>query len=265
MIKYILTLTCFILFTGVINAQFSDEVSYKEVQLVQEVKDAYADQNFALAQQRLAPCLASDNLKSEGYFYMIKGDVEFALKQFEEAKSSYIKSVQLSKPADFYIPRSNVGIERANARLEYEQETEALKKAKKAKDSISSQPNYTTQDMLVKFEMVERVPIYPGCEKKSTNTAYKKCMQAAINKFVSSKLRTSIASIAGLQGRVQILTRFKVDKNGEVINVEAVSSNPLLEKEAIRVINLFPTMQPGEQKGKPVGVIYGLPLIFDVR
>ncbi|MGA9324525.1 MAG: energy transducer TonB, partial [Salegentibacter sp.] len=36
-------------------------------------------------------------------------------------------------------------------------------------------------------------------------------------------------------------------------------------QEAARVINSLPKMQPGKQRGKPVGVMYSLPIIFQVQ
>jgi len=55
---------------------------------------------------------------------------------------------------------------------------------------------------------------------------------------------------------------FKIDKNGNVIDIRARAPHPRLVKEAIRVLNMLPKMKPGIQRGKPVVVPYSLPINF---
>jgi protein TonB len=38
-----------------------------------------------------------------------------------------------------------------------------------------------------------------------------------------------------------------------------------LEKEAIKVVSSLPKMIPGKQRGKAVGVLYSLPILFQVE
>ena len=58
---------------------------------------------------------------------------------------------------------------------------------------------------------------------------------------------------------------FKIDKEGNIIDIKARAKHPNLEKEAIRVISLLPKLiKPGYQRGKPVIVPYSLPIIFNV-
>ena len=57
---------------------------------------------------------------------------------------------------------------------------------------------------------------------------------------------------------------FTIDKNGHVTDVHYREPDPRLEQEAERVINSLPKMQPGKQRGKPVGVMYSLPIVFQV-
>lgn len=117
----------------------------------------------------------------------------------------------------------------------------------------------------VPFAVIENVPIYPGCEGKKNNDDRKKCMSDKITAFVNKNFNTGLANELGLEGRQQISVQFKIDKNGEVVGVASKAKNPGLEKEAERVIAKLPKMTPGKQRGKPVGVIYGLPIIFQVQ
>ncbi|MFD2726603.1 energy transducer TonB [Hyunsoonleella rubra] len=118
------------------------------------------------------------------------------------------------------------------------------------------------EDAPVPFIWIEQVPIYPGCEKKKTNLDRKKCMSEKISKLVQRKFRTGLAGELGLSGKQRINTQFTIDKFGKVTDIQVGSPYPKLQKEALRVINVIPNMQPGKQRDKPVGVRYTLPIIF---
>jgi protein TonB len=117
----------------------------------------------------------------------------------------------------------------------------------------------------VPFAVIENVPIYPGCEKKKNNAEKKKCMSEKIQKFVQKKFNTELAGDLGLEGRQRISVQFKIDKNGNVVGVRARAPHPKLEQEAVKVVKALPKMIPGKQRGKAVGVLYSLPILFQVE
>jgi len=117
----------------------------------------------------------------------------------------------------------------------------------------------------VPFAVIENVPIYPGCENAGNNNAKKQCMSEKIQKFVQKKFNTELAGDLGLEGRQRISVQFKIDKNGKVTDVRARAPHPRLEKEAIEVVQSLPNMTPGKQRGKAVGVLYALPILFQVE
>ncbi len=117
----------------------------------------------------------------------------------------------------------------------------------------------------VPFAVIENVPVYPGCESAQGNAGKKKCMSDKISKFVQKKFDTELAGELGLEGRQRISVQFKIDKSGNIVNVLARAPHPRLEKEAKEVIGKLPKMTPGKQRGKPVGVLYSLPIVFQVQ
>ncbi len=117
----------------------------------------------------------------------------------------------------------------------------------------------------VPFAVIEDVPIYPGCENEPNNSAKKECMSKKVEKFVVGKFDTGLAGELGLEGRQRISVQFKINKNGDVVDVRARAPHPKLEEEAIKVVGSLPKMIPGKQRGKPVGVLYALPIIFQVE
>jgi len=117
----------------------------------------------------------------------------------------------------------------------------------------------------VPFAVIENVPVYPGCEKKRSNAEKKKCMSEKVQKFVQKKFNTELAGDLGLEGRQRIAVQFKIDKNGDVVNVRARAPHPKLEQEAVKVVKALPKMVPGRQRGTAVGVLYSLPILFQVE
>ncbi|MFC5194600.1 MULTISPECIES: energy transducer TonB [Bizionia] len=116
----------------------------------------------------------------------------------------------------------------------------------------------------VPFAVIENVPVFPGCES-GNNEAKKACMNKKMNDFIAKKFNTDLAQELGLSGIQQIRVFFKIDKNGDIVDVKARAPHPSLEKEAMRVIGLLPKMKPGKQRGKAVRVPYYLPIKFQVQ
>lgn len=117
----------------------------------------------------------------------------------------------------------------------------------------------------VPFLVIEDVPIFPGCT--GNNNELRACFSAEISKFISKNFNDNLASDLGLQqGSIQrIFVLFKIDKNGYVSNIQARAPHKKLKYEAIRVVKKLPKMIPGKQRGKAVGVKYGLPIVFKVE
>jgi len=112
---------------------------------------------------------------------------------------------------------------------------------------------------------VEIVPIYPGCEKMTTNKDRVKCMNEKIGRLVQRKFDDGMAVELGLKGVQRINVQFKIDQKGNVVDILTRAPHPSLEKEAERVTNKIPQMQPGLQRKIPVAVIYNLPIVFKVN
>lgn len=117
----------------------------------------------------------------------------------------------------------------------------------------------------VPFSAIQDVPVFPGCEKYKTNDERKKCMSNKIKKFVNKRFDTSLGSDLGLSGINRVYVQFKIDKNGDVVNVRARASHPKLKEEGERVVKKLPGMKPGKQRGQEVGVIYQLPITFKIQ
>ncbi|WP_456441896.1 energy transducer TonB [Psychroserpens sp.] len=117
----------------------------------------------------------------------------------------------------------------------------------------------------VPFAVVDQVPTMLTCKDLTTNEERKRCMSKNIALHVNRNFNIDLAKRLGLQGKQRINTIFKIDTNGNVIDVRARAPHPKLEEETIRVINLLPQFKPGKQKGKAVTVPYSLPILFQIK
>jgi len=60
-----------------------------------------------------------------------------------------------------------------------------------------------------------------------------------------------------------MIIRFTIEKGGNTTNVKFLrKAFPLLEEEALRVIQMMPCWQPGKQNGKVVPVCFTMPFII---
>ncbi len=84
-------------------------------------------------------------------------------------------------------------------------------------------------------------------------------------KYLSSNVKyPNIARENGLQEKVYI--RFCVTKKGLVDRVSVLrGTEPILYKEALRVIKALPKWKPGEKNGKKVSVWYTVPINFQLN
>ncbi|MGM0392618.1 MAG: M56 family metallopeptidase, partial [Bacteroidota bacterium] len=120
--------------------------------------------------------------------------------------------------------------------------------------SPPSPPNksssYTTREKIegsdVPFAVIDQVPVFPGCENLSSNEEQKKCMSDKIQEYVNKNFNTSLGKELNLSGVNRIIVQFKIDKQGDIVEVRSRAPHPDLEVEAERVINSLPSMEPGK-------------------
>ncbi|MBX2960482.1 MAG: TonB family protein [Flavobacteriales bacterium] len=88
---------------------------------------------------------------------------------------------------------------------------------------------------------------------------------AKLFEYLSRTLKyPELAKSTGIQGKVFI--QFVVDKKGKIKDAKVIQGiNALLDKEALRVVESMPDWTPGRQHGKPVSVIYNLPISFKLK
>lgn len=116
----------------------------------------------------------------------------------------------------------------------------------------------------VSFMIIEDVPVFPGC--KGNKAALKKCFSKMVQKHFSRKFDADLPNELGLDaGKKKVFIGFKIDRTGNVVNVQARAPHPKIKKEVLKVMKMLPRMKPGRQRGKPVGVKYSIPFTLIVE
>jgi len=112
----------------------------------------------------------------------------------------------------------------------------------------------------------ERVPVFSGCDQNMCNEELKKCMSEKISKFIGKNFDASIGANLGLpNGKVKMFITFKINKEGDIVDIKVDAPHIKLENEVIRVLNLIPKFDSaGFQRKRYVTVPYSLPLYFAI-
>lgn len=116
----------------------------------------------------------------------------------------------------------------------------------------------------IPFGVIQKVPVYPGCEGLENNAA-QKCFKEKVATFIVSNFDTEKFKGSSMQGRQRIAVNFVISSEGAIKNVVAKAEYKPLMEEAERVVKMLPNMQAGEHDGKKVNVQFALPIIFELE
>ena len=102
------------------------------------------------------------------------------------------------------------------------------------------------------FMVVENMPEFPGGD-------------LGLMKYIQKNVKyPPIAKEYNITGKVYV--SFIVDKSGSVTNVKIVRGvDKNLDAEALRVVKSLPKYKPGKQRGKPVRVMFTIPINFTLN
>ena len=125
-------------------------------------------------------------------------------------------------------------------------------KASELKQAATAKTTGSTVDGEEVFLVVENLPEYPGGMQE-------------LMKYLQKEMKyPKEAQDKGIQGRV--IVQFIVKKDGSIIEPEVVKPvDPLLDAEAVRVVNAMPKWNPGKQRGQAVNVRFTLPVMFRLQ
>jgi periplasmic protein TonB len=118
------------------------------------------------------------------------------------------------------------------------------------------------------FKVVEQMPRFPGCENKQTEAEKSECAKAKLLEYIYSNLKYPIVAIEnGIEG--QVVLQFVVETDGSIKDINIVrdiggSCGEAAENVIKSMNKMGQRWTPGKQRGRPVRVLYTLPVKFIV-
>ncbi|MBK9734901.1 MAG: energy transducer TonB [Saprospiraceae bacterium] len=130
-------------------------------------------------------------------------------------------------------------------------------------------PPLKTTDIDEIFKVVEQMPRFPGCEDKGTETEKDDCAKQMMLAYIYANLTyPKIAIEIGVEGGVVL--QFVVDKDGTISETKIVRDIGAGCAEAAELVvksmnNMGKSGYQGKQRGRPVKVLYTLPVKFKLE
>ncbi len=165
----------------------------------------------------------------------------------------------ITPPPKIKAPPPQMSVTQITEHFEIVKNDSMLKKDVVTSESEEKSTNSQTQvveneesESETPYFIVEDMPQFPGGE-------------VGLRQFIAKNIRyPEEAEKSKIQGIVEV--QFLIQKNGEISDVKIIRSvHPLLDEEALRIIKLLPSWEPGKQRGKPVKVLYMIPLSFRLQ
>ena len=126
-----------------------------------------------------------------------------------------------------------------------------------------TEKNIAIDTTSIPFAIIEKPPIYPGCNNPNNN-AIKKCTSERVQAFVSANFNLKIIDSLDISSNShRISVQFKINTSGNAVDVNVSAVHPLIKQEAIRVVKSLPKFTPGEQKRELVSTLYVIPIQID--
>jgi protein TonB len=187
----------------------------------------------------------------------------------------YIVSVELDKPPDLEASFSPPPMEQKQDAQTHEYvpvivdtvkpETQMKNEAKETKDTdndstaLAKNGNSTrgngfdiNSDSAIFYLNIDNVPEFPGGKR------------ALIGFISQNTVYPELAQKQNIEGKVIVL--FTVTRDGDVSNISIKkSTNPIFDREALRIVKMFPKWKPAKRKGMPIPYKYVLPMVFKIN
>ncbi len=119
----------------------------------------------------------------------------------------------------------------------------------------------TTETEETSFMTIDKAPTFPGCEEGD-----KSCFSKMVQKHFAKNFDAEMPKTLGLEpGRKRVFVAFKIDKEGNVVDVKVRAPHQEIENEVLNVMNSLPKMTPGKHQEKKMTVKYAIPFVLNIE
>ncbi len=120
---------------------------------------------------------------------------------------------------------------------------------------LEESPVNTDQPAIVEENESGPMPIFAVQQKPEFPNGI-----AALNKYIKDHIEIPSSDFGE---QINVLIQFVIDKEGNVYDVKVIrSSTRAIERAAVKVIKEMPKWKPGKNNGKPVEVVFQLPIMI---
>jgi TonB family protein len=165
----------------------------------------------------------------------------------EQKKSEKVETIPVEKTSTIVFQGNSLQVSGDSAVIE---SLKSLINKEEGMKNSPPPPAGSVQEEV--FLVVEQMPVFPGGE-------------TALPAYLGKEIKYPAEAVKkGIQGKVFVT--FVVGKDGSVTHVKIVRGvDPMLDAEALRVVNAMPKWTPGRQNGKDVAVQYTVPINFKLQ
>lgn len=115
------------------------------------------------------------------------------------------------------------------------------------------------------ISLVERMPIFKGCENERTYEEQRKCSDKKLLMFFYNNFRFP-KEIRQASFYMTIPIRWKFEKDGSISTIQFLRpSHESLEKEFLRIVRLMPEWKPAMHNREPTEVCFTFPFRIHLR
>jgi hypothetical protein len=137
--------------------------------------------------------------------------------------------------------------------IDSEKDTEIIKE--------TDNPKKVTIPSSLSIQMVDKAPVFPGCEGKS-GIELINCTSNKINNFISKNYHVEGKNIPA--GKYTAIIHFKINNTGSVEQITVQTENETLRNEIYRVVKSLPIMTPAIYQDIQVAIYYRLTLSVNI-
>lgn len=128
--------------------------------------------------------------------------------------------------------------------------------------ALFGEGEHLKDDVIETVLVAEHMPHFADCSNVLDPEEERMCTEARMIKIIqgNSKYPRHLLE-AGVHGIAHV--QFTIDEHGEVLSAECVhASHAAFGKSAVKAMDELPRMIPASQQGKPVRVVYTIPVRF---
>ncbi len=113
------------------------------------------------------------------------------------------------------------------------------------------------------LEIVDVPPTSSNCNgesKKDKSYCFDQKMAEHLRKHFKYPNKAAEDNIQG-----KVVVSFVINKLGKVVDIQTTGGHKILQKEAKRIISLLPKFTPAVKNGRPVNIMYSIPINFKLQ